>query len=81
MSVCELKTQYDLAMCTGCPESQMDPGLHPEVPGQQVKGGDCPLLSSETPLAVLPPALGLPTKGYGTAGASPGAKGTRAPPV
>lgn len=49
----------------------MNPELHPEVPGQQVKERDSSLFSSETSLAVLPPALELPTQGHGTAGASP----------
>ncbi|CAN0115599.1 unnamed protein product, partial [Bubo scandiacus] len=45
------KTDYEPAMCTHSPESQLYPGLHQEKCDQQVKGGDSAPLhcSHETP--------------------------------
>ena len=53
-----MKTRHDPATCTGSPEGQPSPGLHPQQRGQQGKGRDfAPLLySAETVLGVLRPA-------------------------
>ena len=53
--------RYEPSMCTRSPEGQLYLGLHQKQCGQQVEGGDSPLLlcSGETSLRVLCPALGI----------------------
>jgi len=60
-------------MCTCSLEGQLYPGLHQEKRGQQVEGGDSPLLcSGETPPGVLCAALEPPAQeGHGCVGAGP----------
>ena len=59
-SISGWKSDYESAMCTHSPKSQLYPGLHPEKCDQQVEGGNSPPLlhSGESPPGVLCPALG-----------------------
>jgi len=40
------EAQHDLAVCTGSPEDQPSPGLHPQQRGHRVRGRILPLCST-----------------------------------
>lgn len=63
MRQCPGAAGHNPAMCTCSPESRLNTGPHQKQCGQQVQGGDSALLSGETPLGELHPALGSPTSG------------------